>query len=165
MNKQKVVISILSLICILLASFLIVTIQTENAAKLSYTIGSSTLSTQDQMSMNMMLKPFDVPATETVPTVDFVVTKDLMGDGWTVHATTTNFTFTPEHLNQAPVPGEGHMHLYIDNELIVMLSPWYHIDSFTKGTHTIKISLNNNDHSVYTSNGNQIETTKTLTVS
>ena len=164
MKKPQIIISITALLCIVLGSVLMAIVQRDNLAKLPYTIGSA-VTPQDQMPMGMMLMPFMVPATEPIPTIDFTITKDSMGDGWTVHALTTNFQFTPEDLGMAPVAGEGHVHLYIDNELIVMLAPWYHIDALSKGPHIIKMSLNNNDHSIYTVNGTQIEATKNILVS
>ena len=130
MNKQRTIIASLALLCIILGSILMANFQEQRAGKLPYTIGSPVASL-DPMMTGMMLKPFIVSADEPVPTVDFTIARDSMGDGWTLHATTTNFQFTPEHLNMAPAPGEGHLHLYIDNDLIVMLSPWQHIDALS----------------------------------
>jgi len=91
------------------------------------------------------------------------ITEDSM-KGWNVHVITTNFTFTPEQLDGATVAGDGHVHLYIDGHLIIMLGDWYHIDALTPGTHTIKVGLFNNDHSAYAVNGNNIEASQTITV-
>jgi len=167
MKNQKTIISTLAFLCIVLASLLAVSWQTMRSQKLPYTIGTPVVSDAQMsmdMGMDMTQKTFIAPTNLPIPTIDFDVTKDSMGDGWTISATTTNFEFTPEQLGGAPVAGEGHMHLYIDNELIVMLSPWYHIDSLAKGAHVIKITLNNNDHSVYTHNGLQIAATKNIIV-
>jgi len=159
MNKHSsMIISLLILAVIILGSIAIVQNKNIQDAKQSYTIGSTSM----EMS-GMQLKPFNVPADEPVPTIAFTITKDTM-DGYDVHVTTTNFTFTPDQLNLAPVAGDGHVHLYIDNKLIVMLAPWFHIDTLAPGTHTIRVSLNNNDHSVYTVNGNPIQAEQTITV-
>ena len=85
--------------------------------------------------------------------------------GWDVHVATTNFTFSPEHLDGAPVAGEGHVHLYIDNNLIIMLGPWYHIDSLAPGPHEIRVGLFNNDHSAYSINNQHVEAAKQITIS
>ena len=159
MNKQsKIIFSVLVLLVIILASVSFVLYQNIQDAHQSYVIGTTSM----EMS-GMQLKPFNVPSDEPVPTIAFTITKDTM-DGYDVHVTTTNFTFTPEQLNLAAAPGDGHVHLYIDDKLIVMLGPWFHIDTLSSGTHTIRVSLNNNDHSVYTVNGAPVQAEQTIIV-
>ena len=51
--------------------------------------------------------------TTPIPTVSFTITKDAL-DGWDLHVVTTDFTWTPQYINQAPIADEGHAHLYID---------------------------------------------------
>jgi hypothetical protein len=123
------------------------------------------------MDMNMAttsVVPAGILASTTapVPTVSFTVVKDTL-DGWDLHIVTTNFTFTPQNINQAPIADEGHAHLYIDGNLTVLLGPWYHIDGaiLPPGKHTITVSLNANDHSVFSANGQPIQQTQTLEVS
>jgi hypothetical protein len=128
-----------------------------------YVIGSP-VAPQSQLPKGMVLKTFDVPAEEPAPTVAFDISEDSMG-GWDVHAMTTNFTIAPEHLNGAAVPGEGHLHLYIDDNLIIMLGDWYHIDALAPGDHVIKVGLFNNNHSAYAVNGVQVIAEKTVHVS
>jgi hypothetical protein len=111
----------------------------------------------------MMLKTFDVASGEPVPTIRYTIESDG-ADGWNVHIFTTNFTFTPQNINGEPVAGEGHVHLYIDGVLTVVFGPWYHIDTLASGKHSIEVSLNNNDHSVYSFEGKYIEATSTLSV-
>ncbi len=111
----------------------------------------------------MMLKTYEVPAGYPTPTVDFTITRDpaAMG-GWDVHITTTNFTFTPQNVNTAPVPDQGHAHIYVDNTLYVAYGPWYHLDDLSPGTHTITVALAQNDHSIYTKNGVNIQKQETI---
>lgn len=144
---------------IILASLLIDEVQKTTSLTLPYTEGSI-VTPATEMPAGMVVMTYPASPTST-PTIGLQITKDSMG-GWDVFAPTTNFTFSPEHLNGAPVQGEGHIHLYIDNYLIIMLSPWYHIDSLSKGTHVIKVGLFNNDHSAYQINGVQIEATTTV---
>jgi hypothetical protein len=104
--------------------------------------------------------------TAPIPTISFILNKDTL-DGWDLHVTTTNFTWTPENINKAPIADQGHAHLYIDGALTVLLGPWYHINGvlLLPGRHVITVSLNANDHSVFSVNGNNVEDTETLEVS
>jgi hypothetical protein len=103
--------------------------------------------------------------TAPVPTVSFTIAKDAL-DGWDLHVLTTNFTWTPQNINQAPIADQGHAHLYIDGVLTVLLGPWYHIDGsvLPPGKHTITVSLNANDHSVFSARGKAVQETQTLVV-
>lgn len=159
----KIIISILFLAVIVLASVLFARIQDDASLNASYTIGSPTIPATE-LPLGMVMKTFPVVSSEPTPTLSFDINQDTM-EGWDVDVHTTNFTFTPEHINGAPIPGEGHVHLYIDNNLIIMLGPWYHIDHLTPGQHTIRVGLFNNDHSIYTVNGARVEVEKTISVS
>ena len=161
-TSSKIIFTVLVFLVIILSSILFARIQQDNASRMSYTIGTPVIPAT-QMPAGMAMKTFDVSADTLPPTIGFDITPDSMG-GWDVYATTTNFTFAPEHLDGAPVAGEGHAHLYIDNTLIIMLAPWYHIDSLTPGTHTIRVGLFNNDHSAYSINGQHIEASKQIVV-
>jgi hypothetical protein len=125
-------------------------------------MGSSTA--QSGMNPDMMQKFTDIPPNDPVPTVDFTLTKDVVG-GYDLHVETTNFTFTPELINTAPIIDQGHAHLYIDGQLTILLAPWYHINALAPGIHTIAVSLNANDHSVFAVVGQPIEVSKQFTAS
>jgi hypothetical protein len=162
-NITKFIIVALILLVIVLASILFTQIQRDASFKLPYTIGSPVIP-GTEMPAGMIMKTFNVLPKEPTPTITFDFTQDSMS-GWDVHVMTTNFTFTPEHLNGVPIAGEGHVHLYIDNNLIIMLGPWYHIDSLTPGVHNIRVGLFNNDHSAYSINGSNIEVQRQINVS
>ena len=161
-TSSKIVIAALIFILIIVSSVLLARIQQDNASQLPYVIGSPVIPATE-MPAGMVMKTFTVAPPETTPTISFTVTADTMG-GWDVHVITTDFTFTPEHLGGAAVAGEGHVHLYIDNNLIIMFGPWYHIDSLTPGIHTIRVGLFNNDHSGYSVNGTHIEAEQQINV-
>jgi len=161
--SNAIVVRILLAISIILA-FVVAYLYNEMASsRLPYAVGASVVSAS-QLPPGMVLKHFDVPANEPVPTIGLDIAQDSMG-AWEVHVTTTNFTYAPEHINGDPVPGEGHVHLYIDNDLIIMLGPWYRIDSLSPGDHTIRVGLFNNDHSAYFADGQQIQASTTVHVS
>lgn len=139
------------------------------AAPASYSPASQTASPTDPNTVGMgvmpgmALKEFDLAPNDPVPTVDFTVEKDPVGGGWNLHIITTNFVFTPQNEDQAPVADEGHAHLYIDGTLSVVYGPWYHFDDLPLGEHTIVVTLNANDHSVFAVNGTYIKKIETIT--
>ncbi len=91
------------------------------------------------------------------PIVRLVVTEDAKS-GYNVKLVTDKFTFTPDNVNQANVMGEGHAHLYVDGVKIGRLyGPDYHYNENFEGSKTFKVTLNANDHSEYTVNGEVIE--------
>lgn len=116
------------------------------------------------MDMDMTLKTFGVPQNKPIPTVSFTLQKEPNTQEWDVHILTTHFTFTPNKVGEKPVLGEGHVHLFIDSKLYVVLGPWFHIDTLPKGKHTILLRLANNDHSTYAVSGSYIQTSETLNV-
>jgi hypothetical protein len=160
--KNSVYLELAAVVIVILATACGALVYLLHTSALPYTVGSPVLSSSE-LPKGMALKLYEVPAETAVPTVGFTIARDSMG-GWDVHAETTNFTFSPEHLNGAPEPREGHLHLYIDDNLIIMLGPWYHIDSLAPGAHTIRVGLFNNDHSAYAVNGVRIEAEQTLDV-
>ncbi len=162
MKIHKTVFLLVVLAFIVLASILLVEIYNVNSLVLPYEVGVP-VTPASQLPLGMTLKTFDVQPDEPTPSISFDINEDSM-NSWEVRVTTTNFTFTPEHINGAPIPGEGHVHLYIDNHLIIMLGPWYHIHALSPGVHTIKVGLFNNDHSVYSVNGTYMETSRTIDV-
>ena len=76
---------------------------------------------------------------------------------------TTGFTFAPQHVGDHHVPGEGHGHVYVDG---VKVSRVYgeamQLGDLEPGTHEIKVTLNNNEHSAYTWNGEVVQATATI---
>lgn len=63
---------------------------------------------------------------------------------------TTDMTITKENIGKARKPGEGHIHLYVDNgKKISVISDKYIVEDLEPGMHKVKISLHNNDHTPY----------------
>jgi hypothetical protein len=94
------------------------------------------------------------------PEIRLSVAADPMA-GWNVHIDASHFSFAPEKINQ-PVSSlpEGHAHIYVDGYKIARVySPWYHLKALTPGPHTIRVSLNANDHSNLGYNGVALEAT------
>ena len=105
-------------------------------------------------------------AADPIPTVTVEAIRDAKS-GWNIHVVTTDFTFTPEKVNETEtVPGEGHGHLYVDGQKISRLyGDWYHFDGdLGGGDHEVRVELNANDHRPYVSGGEPIDATTTISV-
>lgn len=94
-----------------------------------------------------------------IPEVTLTATADPMG-GWNLRIQTNNFRFSPKTVNEDAKPGLGHAHLYADGYKIARLySEWYHLKALTPGKHQLKVTLNADDHSTLSLNGQPISAT------
>lgn len=107
----------------------------------------------------------DISSWIAKPTVAIQMHPDSMG-GWNLEITTTNFTFTPQNVNEAVVPNQGHAHIYIDGVKIARVySNWYNVPASipaTHGTHQVRVTLNANDHSEMIYKGSTIQAITTI---
>ena len=88
-----------------------------------------------------------VPAGPEAPTIKIDIVKDTVG-GWNLHIITTNFKFTPEAVNNSPIKGQGHAHIYANGKKIARIyGHWFHIGALPKGMVDVTVSLYANDHS------------------
>jgi hypothetical protein len=102
---------------------------------------------------------------EPVPSVEVAAAPDLKNKGWNLRIETDNFRFAPEHASGEHVPGEGHGHLYVDGEKVTRLyGEWHFLGTLSPGRHTIRVTLNSNDHNDYVSNGEVIAAETTVDV-
>lgn len=97
--------------------------------------------------------------------VKAAVTKDPM-KGYNLHLRTRGFRWAPQRAGMAFRPGEGHAHLYVDGTKLTRLyGPWFYLGTLDVGPHTIKVTLNGNDHGDYVSrSGMPIESIVQVTV-
>lgn len=88
-------------------------------------------------------------AAAQAPTLKMTV--DVQGHNATIHFATTNFKISPEHYSQEHVPGEGHIHLFVDGSptKIAVKENTYKIDGLTPGQHQLKAALHTNNHQPY----------------
>jgi hypothetical protein len=62
----------------------------------------------------------------------------------------TDMHISPEHYGQGRKDGEGHIHMYMDNEdKIGVKDPHKEFPNLPPGPHILKVSLHNNDHTPY----------------
>ena len=89
----------------------------------------------------------DVAAWPAPPKLSIKLHRDA-ASGWNLQLITENSRFAPEHVNQASGAGEGHAHVYVDGRKLSRLyGHWYHLTGIGEGVHTVRVSLNANDHS------------------
>jgi len=90
------------------------------------------------------------------PGLAILVNKDPVA-GWNLELVTENFEFAPKAAGFDPVPGEGHAHLYIDGRKVARLyGRWHHIPELEPGKHKVVVTLNANNHSGLSVNGEEI---------
>ena len=91
------------------------------------------------------------------PSIALRVLKDHV-KGWNVFIDTTGFTYAPENASTSHVPGEGHAHIYVDGvKLGRVYNSAYYLGALDVGPHTIKVTLNSNNHLDYLFNGEPLE--------
>lgn len=104
----------------------------------------------------------EASAFKAIPELSLEVYPDAV-KGWNIRLVTKNFRFAPENVNKKPVPGEGHAHLYVDGKKVARLySPWFHLKPQSPGPHTIRVTLNANNHSDLAIHGKPIEAVKKI---
>lgn len=106
-----------------------------------------------------------VPAQQAPQVRRFRVTQDRMG-GWNIHLLTQRFRFAPAHASEKARGGEGHAHLYIDGEKYTRLyGPWFYLpdDVLSPGAHTLKVTLNANDHTAWAVDGEPVQAATRVT--
>jgi hypothetical protein len=100
----------------------------------------------------------NVPA-EKAPNVNVNIEEDPMMPGhFNLKINTENFEFTPENASSQFVMGEGHAHVFVnDVKISRAYGKYYHIPRLDEGNHTVKVTLNTNDHQVYAVDGEVIQ--------
>lgn len=108
--------------------------------------------------------PVNVPAGPNAPTLAMVLHKDTMS-GINLEIQTTNFTFSPETVNQANIAGAGHAHVYVNGKkLSRVYGNWFHITGLPAGENTIMVELNANSHGIIQVDGKPLQVTQTVTI-
>jgi hypothetical protein len=100
--------------------------------------------------------PLEFPEDMPRPTLELEVFKDPMG-GYNLHLITTNFKFTPENAGRTQVFGEGHAHLYLNDEKIARVyGNWFYLPPLPQGDYDVEVTLNGNGHEMLTWGGEPI---------
>ncbi|WP_079506074.1 hypothetical protein [Mesobacillus jeotgali] len=98
-----------------------------------------------------------VPNGTAAPSIDGEVMEDSSGS-WLLKIKTTNFTFTPEKAGKEEINyNEGHAHIYLDGKKINRLyGNYYNLGELESGIHEVKVTVNANDHRVFSVMGEEI---------
>jgi hypothetical protein len=157
-QSELIIVMVLSLILGLGGGYLIGAATSESTAET--VTAESSMDDTDTTHMHSSL--YEVPADQA-PKVELVVSEDGKS-GYNVKIIATDFTFTPEKVNEENILGEGHAHLYIDDVKIARVyGPYYHYDGDFEGSKTFRVTLNANDHSEYAIEGKVIESELVVT--
>lgn len=106
----------------------------------------------------------NVSGEESIPTVEISATEDRLS-GWNIRVEAENFTFAPESVGLPHEPGEGHAHLYINDEKADRIYGRYtHLGPLPPGDYTIRVTLNTNSHRQYAVDGDVISDEVEITV-
>ena len=94
-----------------------------------------------------------------VPRLALTATPDPMG-GFNLRVRMANFRLAPEHTGAAPVPGEGHLHLYVDGAKHTRLyGTWFYLDGLAPGDHALRVEAVANNHAPYHHRGEPVSAT------
>jgi hypothetical protein len=125
-------------------------------------VSAMDMSTMSAIHMHTVL---EVGTSVPVPTVSVVAIEDAK-DGYNLHITTENYTFTPENVNEESVQNQGHGHIYVnDTKVSRLYGNWFNLPTseLQDGENLIKVTLNANDHSEWVKDGMHIFSTVAVT--
>lgn len=100
----------------------------------------------------------------TAPAVRLEATRDAES-GWNLHLVTEAYRFVPERAGQQARGGEGHAHLYLDDERIARVyGPWFHVpaDAVPDGPHELSV-ITAHDHTAWATEGRPVQDTAEVT--
>ncbi|MEM9246907.1 MAG: hypothetical protein AAGA67_14370 [Cyanobacteria bacterium P01_F01_bin.153] len=110
------------------------------------------------------MEPFVVPEGEATPTVELTVKPDPVA-GWNVQVAAENFEFAPDELETPGDWNAGHAHLYLNDTKVARLyGSWFHLTGVEPGDHTLRVTLNTNDHRDLKVDGEIVEAIVKFTV-
>jgi hypothetical protein len=99
------------------------------------------------------------------PSLDFDIEPDDHG-GWNIRINADGFEFTPEEVSGDAVGGQGHAHVYVDDTKFSRIySEYFYLpaSAVPEGEHTVMITLNADDHSVWANGGEPVAATAAVT--
>ena len=96
--------------------------------------------------------------------VDISLEPDPLG-GANLYMETEGITFAPQNAGAHHVSGEGHGHVYVNGVQIGRIyGEAMQLGNLAEGTNKVRVTLNSNEHSAYTWNGERVEATASITI-
>lgn len=111
--------------------------------------------TIDQPSVGSHMHPMgeEIVTDPGAPGISITVNEDPMS-GYNILSALENFTINANAAGRAHVPGEGHLHLYIDDvKATRVYGIWHYLPPLAPGLHKVRMALYTNDHRPYVKNG------------
>lgn len=130
------------------------------------------MSTQQNMHANNLglmqhqHSMLQVDISKPIPTINIEAIPDAK-DGYNIHLITTDYKWAPEEVNQSPIQGSGHAHIYVNGVKVARVyGEWFHLSAGTLkiGDNEISVTLNANDHSEWVNGDNHIISTIHITL-
>ena len=85
--------------------------------------------------------------------------------GANLYMETEGITFAPQNAGAHHVAGEGHGHVYVNGVQIGRIyGEAMQFGNLAEGTNTVRVTLNTNEHSAYTWDGERVEATASITI-
>ncbi len=95
------------------------------------------------------------------PSIQATLHMDPAG-GWNLQVSTENFRFSPENVSLEHIDGEGHAHVYVNGiKQARLYGNWMQLSGAKSGD-VISVSLNSNDHKVFSVDGRAISSQVTV---
>jgi len=96
---------------------------------------------------------------ENPPEINVTAHRDeMMPNHFNLEIRTENFRFAPENISEQHVENTGHAHVYVNDALISRsYGNWYHLPRLKPGNHTIRVTLNTNQHDEYSTSEGVVE--------
>lgn len=89
------------------------------------------------------------------PELNLVLSRDT-GTNLNLQIAVEGFDFSPQSVNGEIAPGQGHAHIYVNETKVARAyGPWMHLTDVPPKA-AIRVTLNANDHSVWTLDGQPI---------
>ena len=125
-----------------------VTLTFERAGEITTRARVATISAEHSTDGQDHDVPYHVPADEPQPALSASLVEEPSG-GWILSLDVSNFTFDESAADGPHTAGVGHGHLYVDGVKVGRVYGTRHPLDLTPGPHTIRITLNTNDHRAY----------------
>ncbi len=97
-------------------------------------------------------KMVDISNSSAIPKITLIeVIEEKHEMGYNLHVELDNWKFTPKNTGNPYKENQGHIHVYINGKKHGrMYSNWYFLGDLKKGKNNISVTINGDDHTVFT---------------